>query len=102
MDVKMKQADKMAQARAEAMKAFDVEGKGMAQVGVGEFAMETAFGFVKVKFTAVKAEDFDVAQAAEDFAFDQEAKRVAKANKDAEKKMKADMRAAEKAKNAKA
>jgi hypothetical protein len=99
MDNKMKQAEKFAQARAEAMKRFDMTDA--YDVGVAEFAVNTEAGWVKVKFTAVKAADFDAAQAQEDFRFEQEAKQVEKDAKAMEKMIKADQRAKEKAKNAK-
>lgn len=96
---KMKQADKFAMARAEAMKRFDMTDAFM--VGVGEFAVETAQGFVKVKFTAVKDAEFDAAQAQVDFEFEQEDKARVKAEKAAQKEADKALKAANKAKNAK-
>lgn len=97
---KMKQVDKFAQARAEAMQKFDMTNAFV--VGVGEFAVETEFGFVKVKFTAVKDTEFDAAQAQADFEFEQADKARVKAEKAVQKEADKALKAANKAKNAKA
>ena len=68
---------------------------------MGEFALETANGYVKVKFTAVKDLEYDAEQAEADFLFEQEQKEVARKAKAEEKARKAELRAMDMAKNAK-
>lgn len=101
MAEKMTQAQRMGLARAEAMEVFGVEARELNQVGVGEYALETANGYVKVKFTAVKDLEYDAGQAEAEFLFEQEQKEVARKAKAEEKARKAELRAKEKAKNAK-
>ena len=101
MAEKMTQAQRMGLARAEAMEVFGVEARELKQVGVSEFALETANGYVKVKFTAVKDLEYDAEQAEADFLFEQEQKEIARKAKAEEKARKAELRAKEKAKNAK-
>ena len=101
MAEKMTQAQRMGLARAEAMEVFGVEARELKQIGVGEFALETANGYVKVKFTAVKDLEYDAEQAVPEFLFEQEQKEIARKAGDEEKARKAELRAKEKAKNAK-
>lgn len=79
---KMTQAEKMAKAREAAMGMANLP-EDKFQIGVAEYAVETPFGFVKVKFTATKGE-FDPAEAEAEFRFDQEQKRVAAEKRKAE------------------
>lgn len=97
---KMKQGDRMAMARAEALKRFNAEGAFV--VGVGEFAMETEFGWVRAKFTAVKDLEFNGQEAQDAFLWEQEDKARVKAEKEAQKEADKALKAANKAKNAKA
>ncbi len=99
---KMTQAEKMAKAREAAMGMANLP-EDKFQIGVAEYAVETPFGFVKVKFTATKGE-FDPAEAEAEFRVDQEQKRVAaeKRKADAEAKKQADLDRKARAKAAKA
>lgn len=97
---KMKQVDKFAQARAQAMQKLDMTDSFV--VGVGELALQTEFGWVKVKFTAVKDTEFDAEQAQADFLWEQEDKARVKAEKAAQREADKALKAANKAKNAKA
>jgi hypothetical protein len=102
-DVKMTQAQRFAAVRAEAKAQFvDFKDAEVFQIGVDTFAVQVADGWAKITVQAVKDAEFDAEQAATDFAFDVAQKQVAKEAKAMERKIKADMRAAEKAKNAKA
>ena len=96
---KMKQVDKFAQARAQAMQKLDMTDAFV--TGVGELAVETEFGWVKVKFTAVKDAEFDAEQAQADFKWEQEDKARVKAEKAAQREADKALKAANKAKNAK-
>lgn len=96
---KMKQVDKFAQARAQAMQKLDMTDSFV--VGVGELALQTEFGWVKVKFTAVKDTEFDAEQAQADFLWEQEDKARVKAEKAAQREADKALKAANKAKNAK-
>lgn len=96
---KMKQVDKFAMARAQAMQKFDMTNAFV--VGVGEFALETEAGWVKVKFTAVKDAEFDAQQAQDDFLWEQEDKARVKAEKAAQREADKALKLANKAKNAK-
>lgn len=82
----MTQAEKMAMVRAEAVKQFVNFGEAeVFQIGVATFAVAVADGWAKVTVQAVKAEDFDAAAEAENFAFEQAQKKAAKEAKAAEK-----------------
>lgn len=75
----MKQVEKFAKARAEAMQRFDMSDAFV--VGVGEVAVKSEQGWVKVKFTAVKDAEFDAWQAQADFEFEQADKARVKSEK---------------------
>ncbi len=98
---KLTQAERMAKAREIALSTLNVP-ENAKQIGVGEYGFETEAGFVKVKVTAVKAQDFDLEQAAEDFEFDQEQKRIAAEKRKADKEAKKTADVAKKAAKAKA
>lgn len=74
-----KQAEKFAKVRAEAIAQVTIP-EDAKQIGVAEYAWATSEGIVKVKFTAVKGE-FDIEQAAADYAFEVEDKARIKAEK---------------------
>ena len=96
----LKQAEKMAKAREVALAMLALPADAV-KVGVGAFLVATEFGVVEVKLTARKGE-VDVAQEAEEFLFDQEAKRVAAEKRKADAEAKKQANLAKKAKQAKA
>ena len=98
---KMTQAQKFAAVRNQAKEQFLNLPTNAYQVGVDTYAVETQHGWAKVTVQAVKDANFDAEQAAIDYRFEVEQKLVEKQAKDMEKRIKADLRAAEKAKNKK-
>lgn len=88
----MKQIERMAKAREEALKLINLENA--VEVGVGEYAvnMGEELGYVRIKVTAVKDLEYDAEFEAEEFKAEQKVKAdkaIARHNKaEAEKALK--------------